>query len=119
LKGAGAGQGGERGVVSASAGVGEADDDLGGGDWSDAAAAGQPGGEFVDDGLQLCPVGFQGVCAGVDGQGEAADLSVSDGVFAAGVTWWAAACQAGEGGLVEGVAGGLSVGVVAGQQQGA
>src|SRR4051812_42773913 len=49
LQRAGAGQRGERGVVAASTGVGEADDGLGGGDRADAAALGEPGSEIVGD----------------------------------------------------------------------
>jgi hypothetical protein len=51
LQGAGPGQGGERGVVPAAAGVGEADNRLGGANRADAMAVGQPGGQLVDDGL--------------------------------------------------------------------
>jgi len=49
---AGAGEGGERGVVAAAAGVGERHDGLGGGDGSDAGALGEAGCEVVDDGLR-------------------------------------------------------------------
>src|SRR6476661_5325811 len=47
LEGAGPGQGGERGVVAAAAGVGEADNRLGGANRADAMAVGQPGGQLV------------------------------------------------------------------------
>jgi hypothetical protein len=53
---AGAAEGGERGLVAAAAGVGEADDGLRGADRPDAVAAGQAGGDVVDDGQQLAAV---------------------------------------------------------------
>src|SRR5436190_16626943 len=56
--GAGAGEGGERGVGAAAAGMGERHDGLGGGDGSDAGASGETGYEVVDDGLQLGAVVF-------------------------------------------------------------
>jgi hypothetical protein len=49
----------------------------------------------------------------VDGQGEAADLGVSDGLFAGGVAGEAAAGEAGEGGVGECCASDVVVGVVA------
>ena len=82
---AGAGQGRERGVVAAAAGVGERHDGLGGRDGSDPGASGEAGREVVHDGLQLGSVGFECLVGVVDGQGEAADFGVADGVFAAGV----------------------------------
>ena len=51
--GAGAAERGERGFVAAPAGVGEAHDGLGGADWPDTVAAGEAGGDVVDDGQQL------------------------------------------------------------------
>jgi hypothetical protein len=53
----------------------------------------------------------------VDGQGEAADLGVADGLFAAGVAGEATAAQAGEGGVGECCAGELTVAVVVGVAQ--
>jgi hypothetical protein len=61
--------------------------------------------------------GFECLAGVVDGQGEAADLGVADGVFAAGVAGEAAAGQAGEGGVGECCAGELAVGVVVGVAQ--
>jgi hypothetical protein len=51
--GAGAAEGGERGLAAAAAGVGEAHDGLGGADRPDAVAAGETGGDVIDDGQQL------------------------------------------------------------------
>ena len=45
----------------------------------------RPGSEVVHDGLQLSSVGFECAAGVVDGQGEAADLGVANGLFAAGV----------------------------------
>jgi hypothetical protein len=84
-KWAGPGQGGERGLAADSAGVGEADDHLGGGDRADAVAGGQAGGQFVDDGVELGPVGGECVAGLAHGQGQAADLVVAHGVGAGGV----------------------------------
>ena len=53
----------------------------------------------------------------MDGQGEAADLGVADGLFAAGVAGEAAAGEAGEGGVGERCTGELVVGVVAVAEQ--
>jgi len=53
----------------------------------------------------------------VEGQGEAADLGVADGVFAAGVAGRAAAHQASEGGVGECCAGQLTVAVIVGVAQ--
>jgi hypothetical protein len=110
---AGAGEGGERGVVAATAGVGERRDGLGGGDGSDAGALGETGCEVLDNGLQLDAVVFECASGVVDDQGEAADLGVADGLFAAGVAGEATAGQAGEGGVGECGTGELTVGVVA------
>ena len=114
---AGAGQGGERGVVAAAAGVGERHDGLGGADRADAAALDQPGNEVVDDGLQLGAVGLERAGGFAQGEGEAADLGVPDGLLAGGVARWPAPGQAGQAGLGERAAGELAVGVVPAQQQ--
>ncbi len=79
---------------------------------SDAGALGEAGCEVLDDGLQLGAVVFERAAGVVDGQGQAADLGVADGLFAAGVAGQAAARQAGEGGVGECCAGELAVGVV-------
>ena len=50
---AGAGEGGERGLAAAPAGVGEAHDGLGRADRPDAVPAGQAGSDVIDDGQQL------------------------------------------------------------------
>jgi hypothetical protein len=52
-------RGGEGGVVSAPAGVGEGHDDLDGADRPDSRTGGQSGGEVLDDGGQLRAVGPQ------------------------------------------------------------
>jgi hypothetical protein len=52
-EGAGAAQRGERGFAAAAAGVGEAHDGLGGADRADPVAAGQAGGDVLDNGQQL------------------------------------------------------------------
>jgi len=49
----------------------------------------------------LRSVGLECAAGVVDGQGEAADLGVADGLFAAGVAGEAAAGEAGEGGVGE------------------
>jgi hypothetical protein len=51
--GAGAAERGERGLAAAPARVGEAHDGLGGADRPDPVAAGQAGGDVIDDGQQL------------------------------------------------------------------
>jgi hypothetical protein len=61
LQGADASEGGKRGVVSASARVGEGHDDLGGADRPDSRARGHSGDEVLDDRSQLCTVGPQRV----------------------------------------------------------
>ena len=106
------GQGGERGVVAAPAGVGEADDHLGGADRADPAPVGQPGGQVVDDGLQLGPVGLQRAAAVAHGHGKTADLAVAHGLGAAGVVGQAAAGQRGQRGVGEHAAGEVAIGVV-------
>ena len=60
---------------------------------------------------------FECLAGVVDGQGEAADLGVADGLFAAGVAGEATAGQAGEGGVGECGAGELAIGVVVGVAQ--
>ena len=75
--------------------------------------SGEAGGDVVHDGLQLGAVVFECAAGVVDGQGEAADLGVADGLFAAGVAGEAAAGEAGEGGVGERCTGELVVGVVA------
>lgn len=81
----GAGEGGEGGVVSASAGMGEADDGLGGADRSDAALVGQARSEIVDDGQKLGAVGLERVTGLAQGQRESSKFGVADGLFAAGI----------------------------------
>ena len=78
---------------------------------------GETGGQVVDDGLQLDAVGFECAAGVVDGQGEAADLGVADGLFAAGIARQATAGQAGERGVGECGAGELAIGVVVGVAQ--
>src|SRR4051794_11317428 len=117
LQRAGAGQRGERGVVAASTGVGEADDGLGGGDRADAAALGEPGSEIVGDRLELGSVGPQGASGLAQGDGEAADLGVPYGLLAAGVAGFPSPCDGAEYGVVEGAAGQREVGVVAVAEQ--
>jgi hypothetical protein len=56
---AGAAERGERGFAAAAAGVGEADDGPGGADRPDAMAAGQAGGDVLDDVQQLMTVVFE------------------------------------------------------------
>src|SRR5437764_443279 len=91
LQWAGTGQGGERCVVAAAAGVGERHDRLGGADRADTATVGQSWSEVVDDGLQLRAVGLERLGGIPQGQREAADLGVSDGLLPGGVAEWAAA----------------------------
>jgi len=58
---------------------------LRGADRADAAAVGQPGSQLVDDGLELGAVCRQRAGGLVQGEGEAADLGVADGLGAVGV----------------------------------
>jgi hypothetical protein len=86
---AGAGQGGERGVASASPGVGERHDHLRCRDGANAAALGQPRRHLLHDGLQLSPVARQRPASRLDGTSQASNLAVPDGLFAAGLRCWA------------------------------
>ncbi len=95
----------------------ESHDGLGGGDRPDAGAVGEAGGDVVHDGLQLRSVGLECAAGVVDGQGQAADLGVADGLFAAGIARQATAGQAGERGVGECGAGELAIGVVVGVAQ--
>jgi hypothetical protein len=117
LQRAGAGQGGERGIVSAASGMGETHDRLGGGDRPEAPAVGQSRGEIVHDGLQLCPIGLERSTGVAHGQGETTDLSVAHGLLTAGVAGHSASGQAGENGLGECAAGEVAIVVVAVAQQ--
>jgi hypothetical protein len=65
--------------------VGEGHDGLRGADRADAAAVGQPGSQLVDDGLELGAVCRQRVGGLAQGEGEAADLGVADGLRTVGV----------------------------------
>jgi hypothetical protein len=87
--GAGAAEGGEGGLVAAAAGVGEADDGLGGADRPDAVAAGQTGGDVVDDGQQLLAVVLELAPGRVQREREAGNLGLADAMVAAGTVRWA------------------------------
>ena len=76
--GAGAAEGGERGLVAAAAGVGEADDGRGGADRPDAVAAGEAGGDVVDDGQQLLAVVLELAPGLAERVCQAKDLSLAD-----------------------------------------
>jgi hypothetical protein len=109
---------GEGGVVAASTGVGEGHDDLGGADRPDARAGSQSGGEVLDDGSQLRAVGPQRLPGVAERDRESADLGLSYRLSAIGVASGAATDEAGEHRRGELSTGQLTVGVVAGQQQG-
>src|ERR687897_248202 len=76
-----------------------------------AGAVGEAGREVVHDGLQLRSVGLECAVGVVDGQGEAADLGMADGVFAAGVAGEAGAGGGRAGWVGGGYWGGLGGGV--------
>jgi hypothetical protein len=95
--------------------MGEAHDGLGGADWPDAVAAGEAGGDVLDDGKRLGAVVFELVPGLVERAGEAADLGVADGLLAAGSSGQFAPGQGGKGRLTQGLAGGPAVGVVPGR----
>jgi hypothetical protein len=97
--------------------VGEADDHLGGAEWSDAALVGQAGSQIVHNGLQLRAVGLERAGGLAQREGESPDLSVAHGLFAAGVAGCSAPGHAGQGGVGERAACGLAVGVIAAEQQ--
>jgi hypothetical protein len=92
---------------------------VGGADRADAAPIGQAGGDVVDDGVQLRAVGLECVGGLAERQGESADLGVPNCLMAVGVAGLSTPGQGGENGVGERAAGGLAVGVVAAQQQGA
>ena len=115
---AGAAQRGEGGFAAAAAGVGEADDGLRGADWADAEAAGQAGGDVVDDGQQLGPVVLELAPGLAQRERQAADLGLADGLLAAGISGQFGPASAARAVLAQGSAGGPPVSVVAGQQQG-
>jgi len=79
--------------------MGERRDGLGGADRADTGATEQPGGEVVDDGLQLGPVGLEGAAGFPQRQSEPADLAVAHGLFSAGITGLSASSQRDQGGV--------------------
>ncbi len=117
LLGADAAEGGEGGLVAAPAGVGERHDDLGGADRADAALVGQPGGQVVDDVLQLGPISFEFAAPVAQRDRQPADLAVAYRLGAGGLPGLAAPGQLVESALGEFAAGQGAVGVVAVAQQ--
>ena len=96
--------------------MGERDDGLGGADRADATTLGHAGDDVVDDGLQLDTVGLERAGGPAEGEGEAADLGVPDGLLPAGIARWPASGQAGQAGFGESAAGEGAIGVVPAQQ---
>jgi hypothetical protein len=74
----------------------------------------EAGGEVVGDGLQLGAVVLELLPGLAYCEHETADLGLTDGVLAAGVSGDLACGQPGKGRLSQGGAGGLPVGVVSG-----
>src|SRR5690242_18576074 len=100
-----AAQRGERGLIAAPAGMGEAHDGLRGADRPDPVAADKAGGDVLDDGQQLGMVVLALVPGLAERDREAADLGMADGVLAAGIGGQLAPGQGGKRPLGEGVAG--------------
>jgi hypothetical protein len=105
---------GVRGLAAAPAGVGEAHDGLGGADRPDAEAAGQAGSDVIDDGQQLDPVVLELAPGLAEGERQAADLGLADGLLAAGLSGQVPAGERGQGPARQGPAGRPAVGVIAG-----
>jgi hypothetical protein len=98
--------------------VGEAHDGLRGANRPHAVAAGQAGSDVVDDGQQLGAVVLELPSALAERERQAADLSLPDGLLAAGMNTELTAGERGQGPARQGRAGGAPVGVIPGQQQG-
>lgn len=114
---AGAGQGGERGVVSTPSGCEKLT-------MAWAALTGpmpgrsvRPGASSSNDGQQLPAVGPERAATVAQREGESPDLGVPHGLFAAGLARSSAPGQARQGGVGERAASGLMPGVVAAPQK--
>ena len=87
---------------------------LRGADRADAEAAGQPGSDVIDDGQQLDPVVLELAPGLAEGERQAADLGLADGLLAAGLSGQVPAGERGQGPARQGPAGRPAVGVIAG-----